>query len=344
MTAIATEAVARAAGSRDGAFRGVDDAEFAAWQRVSRSVAGQLAATAAERERAGGDPVSEIGLLRTSGLLGFAAPAGFGGAGGSLSQALRLLRIVAAGDGAVGQLLACHYGGSLWSYILGTRAQWQRAARGAGELGWLAGGAAAARDSGLTLARDGDGFRISGLTGPVTGAALADTVMVTVPDRGQLVTFEIPPDRIGITIGDRDAPGARLTASGRLRLDEVVASPGELLAGLHGFPGDRALRGALRARFGQLALVQLSLGLVEGALGDAAADARRIPRAGGRAAVSTAVDLADHAAVAFDRALAAGPGLTRAQWRNLTIGVSRAVSAAAAASLEATSSVRAALS
>jgi hypothetical protein len=80
MTAIATAAVALA-GSPDGAFRGVDPAEFAAWRRVSRSVSGQLAVTAPEREQADGDPVSEVGLLRTSGLLGFAAPAAFGRSG-----------------------------------------------------------------------------------------------------------------------------------------------------------------------------------------------------------------------------------------------------------------------
>jgi alkylation response protein AidB-like acyl-CoA dehydrogenase len=338
MTAIATEAVARAAGSRDGAFRGVDDAEFAAWQRVSRSVAGQLAATAAERERAGGDPVSEIGLLRTSGLLGFAAPAAFGGAGGSLPQALRLLRVVAGGDGPVGQLLACHYGASVWSYILGTPAQWERAARGTGELGSLQGGAAVARGSSLQLSRDGRGSRISGQTGLVTAAALADTIMVTVPDHGRLLTFEIPPDRIGITVQDREAPGARLTASGHLSLDDVFASPGELLAGLDGFPGDRSLRSALRARFTQLTLVHLALGASPGG-------GREQPAEPGRAAaVSAAVDLADHAAAAFERALAAGPDLSRAQWRSLTTGVSRAVSATAGASLEAADGVRAALS
>jgi alkylation response protein AidB-like acyl-CoA dehydrogenase len=355
-------AVAFAPGSPDEAFGGVDAAEFAAWKRVSRSVAGQLAATAPQRERAGGDPVSEVGLLRTSGLLGFAAPAAFGGAGGSLPQALRLLRVVAAGDGPVGQLLACHYGASVWSYLLGTPAQWERAARGTGELGSLQGGAAAARDSSLQLSRDGRGFRISGQTGSVTAAALADTIMVTVPEHGRLLTFEIPPDRVGITIHDRDAPGARLTATGRLSLDDVLASPGELLAGLDGFAGDRALRGALRARFTQLALVHLSLGLAEGALGEAEAYSRRVlgaaagpssggghelpaPAAPGRAAaISAAVDLADHAAAAFARALAAGPDLSRAQWRSLTTGVSRAVSAAAAASLEAAGGVRAALS
>jgi alkylation response protein AidB-like acyl-CoA dehydrogenase len=345
-----------APGPPDEAFAGVDAVEFAAWKRVSRSVAGQLAATAPQRERAGGDPVSEVGLLRTSGLLGFAAPAAFGGAGGSLPQALRLLRVVAGGDGPVGQLLACHYGASVWSYILGTPAQWERAARGTGELGSLQGGAAVARGSSLQLSRDGRGFRISGQTGLVTAAALADTIMVTVPDHGRLLTFEIPPDRIGITVQDREAPGARLTASGHLSLDDVFASPGELLAGLDGFPGDRSLRSALRARFTQLTLVHLALGLAEGALADAAAYSRRGLAAspgGGReqpaepgraAAVSAAVDLADHAAAAFERALAAGPDLSRAQWRSLTTGVSRAVSATAGASLEAADGVRAALS
>jgi alkylation response protein AidB-like acyl-CoA dehydrogenase len=360
MTAVATAAADLAADSAEGAFRGVDAAELAAWKRVSRSVADQLAATAPEREKAGGDPVSEVGLLRTSGLLGFAAPAALGGAGGSLAQALGLLRVVAGGDGAVGQLLASHYCGSVASWILGTRAQWERTARGVGELGWLQAGAAGGRGSQLELTRDGGGFRISGPTGLVTGAALADTVMVAVPDHGRLMTFEVPLDRIGITIGDRDAPGARLTASGRLRFDDVFAGPDELLAGLSGFPGDQVARSALRARFRQLALVHLSLGLAEGALIDAAGYSRRRPPSGGAgqpggperpepaapgraAAVSAAADLADHAAGSFERALAAGPAMTRAQWRALTVGVGRAVSAAAAASLEAAGGCRAAL-
>jgi hypothetical protein len=196
----------------------------------------------------------------------------------------------------------------------------------------------------------------------VTGAALADTIMVAAPDRGQLMTFEVPLDRVGITIVDGDAPGARLTASGRLRFDDVFAGPDELLAGLHGFSGDQVLRSALRARFRQLALVHLALGLAEGALIDAAGYSRRRPRSGAgadqpggperpraaaparAAAVGAAADLADHAAGSFERALAAGPVMTRAQWRALTVAVGRAVSAAATASLEAASGVRAALS
>jgi hypothetical protein len=79
MTAGATATAALAAEAPEAAFRGVDAAEFAAWKRVSRSAADQLAATAPERQKAGGDPVSEVGLLRTSGLLGFAAPEALGG-------------------------------------------------------------------------------------------------------------------------------------------------------------------------------------------------------------------------------------------------------------------------
>ena len=85
------------------------ETELERWRGIARQVAGTLAADALARDRANAQPFAEVRLLREAGLLDLLAPAEFGGAGGHFETAFEVIRILAAADGSISQLLAYHY-------------------------------------------------------------------------------------------------------------------------------------------------------------------------------------------------------------------------------------------
>ena len=79
------------------------------WLRVARETADDLATDAAAREQAGKVPFDEVFRLREAGLLTLLIPAESGGGGADWPTAYAVVREIAAADGAIGQLLGCHY-------------------------------------------------------------------------------------------------------------------------------------------------------------------------------------------------------------------------------------------
>ena len=239
------------------AYQGVGDDEFQTWRAAAERVAADLAATASARDRANENPVGEIGLLREHGLLSFAAPREHGGAGGSLSQALKLGRIVSAADGSLGQLLLYHYSNGVWTHILGSPEQRERIERGVGEQGWFQGSVSNPRDPGIVVVRTDDGYRVTGKRTFATGVAVADLITVLLYG-DEPVNAVIPRDREGLTFhNDWDNLGQRLTASGSVEFDNVLLRDDEVLSGLAQFGGDGERRDGLRALFSQLIFAHL---------------------------------------------------------------------------------------
>lgn len=54
-------------------------------------------------------PYAQVQLLKDSGLVTAIGPAEFGGGGLRFADGYKLQRIIAGGDGSIGQLLAYHY-------------------------------------------------------------------------------------------------------------------------------------------------------------------------------------------------------------------------------------------
>lgn len=319
-------------------YPGLSDAEFETWAEKARDVARQLAATALERDRANKDPVEELALLRESGLLGLAAPREFGGAGANLVQALKISRIIAAADGSIGQLIAYHYSNGVWTYILGTRQQWEKTARGVGAQGWFQGGVSNPRDQWNEIEHVGDRRFLNGRRTFATGASVAQVITVSLWDNGKRAHYQIPPTRKGISFGgDWDNLGQRLTASGSVTFDRVEVFEDELLSALDDYEGDVELRDGLRVLFSQLIFINFYLGIAEGALAAAADHVRRFgrpwPESGleraiddpyhlvlfGRlsAGIAAGVAIADKAAALYEAALHAGASVTAQQWGEL---------------------------
>lgn len=340
-------------------YLGVTDDELDTWRSTARRVAEKLALTALDRDRANQNPVAEIGLLRDSGLLGFATPREFGGAGGSLGQALTLSRIIAAADGSIGQLLVYHYSNGLWTYILGSAAQREYIARGVGEQGWFQGSVSNPRDPGITVTRADDGLRVNGKRTFATGVAVADLITVLLYGE-EAVNAIIPRDRDGLRFNDDwDNLGQRLTASGSVEFGDVLVGNNEILTGLADFGGDSERRDGLRALFSQLIFAHLYLGIAEGALTAASRYVREKGRPWpeshsvdvtedpyhlqlfGRLSAGTAagVALADKVTTEFERALASGENLSVAEWGALAVGVDQAKSVATEISLDVTHNI-----
>jgi alkylation response protein AidB-like acyl-CoA dehydrogenase len=63
----------------------------------------------ATRDKAGQAPLTELNLLRRSGLLKLLMPAEAGGLGGRLIDALEVIRAIASGDDSIGQPADYHY-------------------------------------------------------------------------------------------------------------------------------------------------------------------------------------------------------------------------------------------
>jgi len=321
-------------------YTGLSHQEFQHWKQVAQQVADKLHDTLQERDRANQHPFEEIDWLRQSGLLKIAVPKSLGGEGASLVQALEISRIIAAADGSIGQLIAYHYSNGVWSYILGTREQWEFIARGIVNEGWFQSSISNPRDPRLKLEWDGNDLLVSGRRTFATGAAISQVMTIAVWVEDQLVQYQITADRPGIIFNDDwDNLGQRLTASGTLEFNRLRLQEQDRLTGLEETPHSAHLRNALRNQFSQLIFVHFYLGIAEGALKHAATyfrdSVRPWPESGVEQAtddpyhrlkagelsaeIAAGVALAEKTTRAFEEAFHQGHDLTEQFWGELAL-------------------------
>lgn len=244
-----------------------DEAELAHWDAVAAEVATKLAVDVLERDRANLDPTAELDLLRDSGLVNLLDPAEFGGGGGHWESAFRVIRILSRVDASIGQLLAYHYinaGNIGFTAEPSTQAAWHRKTV---EGRWIWGDSVNPTDPDLALTPEGGAFRLNGLKRFSTGASAGDVILVNAVVRGgdqdgQILQFVLDHDRDGIDyLGDWDALGQRLSASGSVKFEEVLVEQSDVL----GLVGDEPFSSLVTPGI-QLAFGNLYLGIAEGAL------------------------------------------------------------------------------
>lgn len=170
--------------------------------------------------------VDAVARLRASGLLAATVPARFGGPELPASVIAEVLRILATGDGSLGQIPQSHFVFTRWLFT-GTHPRAER--RWADLLldGTLVANAQAEREP--TVLQDG---RLTGEKIFCTGSAYADVLAVTArrpgEDHQSLVVF-LPADTTGIRVlddwGERSPLGQEFTASGTVVLDNVAVPP-----------------------------------------------------------------------------------------------------------------------
>ncbi|MGW1958596.1 acyl-CoA dehydrogenase family protein [Streptomyces sp. NPDC001920] len=329
------------------------------WLRVARETADDLATDAAAREQAGKAPIDEVSRLREAGLLTLLTPPESQGGGADWPTAYAVVREIAAADGAIGQLLGCHYflSGSA-RFFAGPALAAQTEERSAAEQ-WCWGGGFARQEPPLMLARTSKGLVLDGRQSYTTGVLVADRLAVRAvrEDTGEPLAVVVDPAHPGVVIdGDADAFGQRLAAGGSVEFDDVPVGADDVLGSLSADEDLLSPRAALASPVGRLFSAQLLLGMAEGVLAEAREYSRtghapwhpawptgtphdpQVQTAYGELTVLTrsASALTDQALEAVRDGLELGEGLTYDECADISALVAMAETAAARAAQEST--------
>ncbi|MFF8032164.1 acyl-CoA dehydrogenase family protein [Streptomyces sp. NPDC016626] len=249
------------------------------WLRVARDVADDLATDAVARERAGAVPFDEVSRLREAELLTLLAPAGSGGGGADWPTAYAVVREIGAADGAIGQLLGCHYLVSWSAGFLGEPALAARIVRRSAAEQWYWGGGLTRREPLPTLSVTAGGQVLDGRQSYATGVLVADRLAVRAVRAGSGETLAVVVDPAGPgvrTDDDTGTFGQRLAAGGSVEFDAVTVAADDVLGPLAADEDVLSPFAALASPVGRLVSVHLLLGMAEGVL----AEAREYSRAG----------------------------------------------------------------
>lgn len=245
-----------------------DDAETAYWSTVADKVAADLAPGARDRDRTNARPLEAIELLREAGLLELVVPGAAGGAGAHWETVFHVVRRVARADASIGQILGYHYLNQACVTFYGTdearQLDWYRRST---QGGWLWSDSFNPVSPDLTLAWDGENYRLEGHKRFATGAAVADVVLAGAeasggPRAGEFLVFALPYGRDSIEyIDDWDALGYRATASGSVRYTGVVVGEDDILGADTGEPFSSVVTPGVQLLFGNiyLAIAQAAL-------------------------------------------------------------------------------------
>ncbi|MFE2146209.1 acyl-CoA dehydrogenase [Streptomyces sp. NPDC059456] len=295
-------------------------------------MADDLAADAIARDQAGKPPTDETARLREAGLPAALTPPG-PGRGADWRTGCAVIREVAAADGSVGELLARHYvhawSGRFYADHEHAAALEEESVRER----WLWTGAVRtpsphhdAEGPDLTLRPRTTGYVLSGHRCVDTAVAAADQIVVDAvcAATGDVLVVRIPADERGVTVEpDHDRLGQRVAGAGRLALDRVAVTPGQVLGRRpHDEESTAPVTGLAEPAL-RLALCHVALGVAEGALTEArdlnrAGRAHRLPGEDPdlfltygelASATQTATAVVDRATEVMARALAAGAQL-----------------------------------
>ncbi|MFF0006437.1 acyl-CoA dehydrogenase family protein [Streptomyces tibetensis] len=329
------------------------------WSRVARETAEDLATDAVARDQAGKPPFDEVSRLRESGLLTLLVPAELGGGGVDWTRAYAVVREIAAADGAIGQLLGCHYFTSWSARFFADPALAARLERRSAAERWCWGGGLARQEPALTLTRDTRGYVLNGRQSYAAGVLVADRLAVraVLAGTGEPVALVVDPALAGVVVdGDADPFGQRLAAGGSVEFDAVPIAADDVLGSLSADEDVLSPLTALVSPVGRLLSAQLRLGMAEGVL----AEAREYSRSGhshwhpdwpvgspqdpqvltayGELTVLTrsASALADEARRAVQGGLDHGEDLTYEDYAEISVLVAMAEAAASKAAQEST--------
>ncbi len=240
------------------------------WLQIADALAEQLASTAVVRDQTGGHAHEQRELIRDSGLLSLSIPAEFGGAGQPWSLIYQVVRRLARADSALAHVFAFHhlqvssvllYGNDdqIRHYLTTTVKQ---------RLFW--GNTLNPLDKRTIATEHPDGgYIFEGDKSFCSGARGSDYITASAWHEASqsLVVAGLPTRREGISVHeDWDAIGQRQTDSGTVSFQKVRVQPNEVLL----YPGKAWTPAAhFRANLAQLVLVNLYVGIAEGAFAEA---------------------------------------------------------------------------
>lgn len=293
----------------------------------------QLAATAVERDRAGGHAAAERELIRASGLLRLSIPTAYGGAGANWSTVLTAVRRLAEVDSALAHVFGFHHLQVAGVMLYGTPEQQAYFLPPTAERQLFWGNALNPLDRRVIARAELDGYRIDGVKNFSSGSVGSDLLTFSAWHKpsGTALIAALPTQADGITVNpDWDAFGQRQTDSGTVRFDHVRLEAIQVLQAPGVEPSPRA---TLRSQVAQLIMTNLYLGIARGAFHEARRYVRDDARPWFASGVSRHADdpyvqerfgefwlrvqsaqaLADQAGLALDAAIARGPSVTAAE-------------------------------
>lgn len=221
------------------------------WETLA-PVFAEIAATAPDRDAAGGIDTTPIQALRAAGFTRIRVPVEYGGYGLSLPQAYEFFVALAAADSNLAQALRAHWGfvEDLLSRPADQAAFIERWLPRVGA-GLIAGNAITERDNTHGQAttrlshRDGQ-WILNGTKFYSTGTGYADFILVAATgDDDEPVSLIVAANAPGVEIvDDWDGFGQRLTASGTTHFRDVVIDDADVFPPGHGLDsGDRTAFG-----------------------------------------------------------------------------------------------------
>jgi SfnB family sulfur acquisition oxidoreductase len=242
--------------------------------RVAADLAAAFAEGAAERDAHRVLPVAEVDALAASGLLAITVPAPYGGADLSVATTAEVFRLIARGDPNVAQIPHSHFVYVNQLRHQGTDEQ-QRRLFAEVLAGRKFGNAQSefktkhVRDYRTTLTPNGAGsWRLNGTKFYCTGALFADwiPVLAHLGVDGPMFVAWVARHADGVeVIDDWDAVGQRTTASGTVKLTDVVVTDDWITNYAETFTGPQTY-----GAFAQVLHSAIDVGIARAALEDAA--------------------------------------------------------------------------
>jgi alkylation response protein AidB-like acyl-CoA dehydrogenase len=230
---------------------------------IVSDVAGTLAKTVIERDKAGGTAKTERDLIRASGLLHISLPEEYGGWGLDWPEILGVVRTLAQTDSSLAHLLGFHYLQLATIDLYGSNAQRDELYQGTIKNNWFWGNALNSISASTTaVEQDGD-YVLNGKKYYCSGAVDADMLLISAHFCDKLLVATAPTDREGITLNhDWDSFGQRQTDSGSVTITDLKIYQHEVLTS----PGPAgSIRTTTRTSLTQLLLTNVYLGITESA-------------------------------------------------------------------------------
>ncbi|PQZ60856.1 SfnB family sulfur acquisition oxidoreductase [Achromobacter sp. MYb9] len=260
---------------------------------VARSLAGEFAREASQRDRARRLPLPELERYSQSGLWGITVPREHGGAGVSRATLAEVTAIISAADGSLGQIPQNHYYALEVLRVNGSADQQRRfyARALAGDrfgnaLAETGTRTAAERRTRLSAGVDGE-WRINGSKFYCTGALYAQWIPTATVDGDGIQRLAIVRrDSPGVEIiDDWSGFGQRVTGSGTVHFNDVAVPVEDVL-----LLADPAAPPNTIKPLAQIVHAAIDLGIGQAALADAVAFVRERSRPWIDAGVERAAD------------------------------------------------------
>lgn len=232
---------------------------------IAKELAKQFAQTAAERDKAGGNPKFERDLIRKSGLLSLAIPQQYGGQGADWKTIFQTVQTIAQVDSSLAHVYAFHHLLIATVQLFAQPEQYQQWFEQTVQQHLFWGNTLNPLDKRTTVQHVSENeFIFHGDKSFCSGSIDSDILLCSgFNDADQLLIAVIPTQREGVSfLGDWNNMGQRQTDSGTSHFEQVKVYKNELLLN----PGPLSTPySSLRPLIAQLIFVHLFLGVAEGA-------------------------------------------------------------------------------